>query len=207
LLLILLLALPACDEFAEDKAEINAVFASLHRCNDAGDGDGIVQVLSEESFAAYEPVLRIALDGSREEVEALKATDRLEVLRIRARSKRSDIEKLSGREYCRFATSRGWYVTPPNEQTVDTLRGLVVRGPTATAMYVADGEVTGVTLRFVKENGAWRYDEPDAMKQWSRLTAEVARERGITVNELLLEYLEEELGKPPPASVWKPMKK
>lgn len=175
--------------------------------NNTKNGKAILGVFTGETFEGYERVIKVALDGTKDEVSALGPSDRMEVLRIRTRAKRAEVEKLNGRQYCEFATSRGWYVRPLSDRTEDTLRRITINGDTATADLHSDGEPTRVKLRFVRQDGAWRFDEPDAFKQWDREWIELAREEGITVNDLILEELATELGKEVPDSAWRPMKK
>jgi hypothetical protein len=152
-------------------------------------------------------VIKVALDGTKEEVQALGPTQRLEVLLIRLMAKRKDVERLDGREYCEFATSRGWYVTPPLEQTNDTLKKITVRGNNASGQLYSDGQKTGLTMRFVKQGGKWRFDEPDAVAQWDRTWQQAASLEGASVTKLILEELEVRTGKEVTDAIWKPMKK
>ena len=206
-LFLVLLLVPACDEFAEDKEEIKTVFDNVNLYNNTKNGKAILECFTEESFAAYEPTIRVALDGTKEEVLALGPTERLEALMIRLMAKRKEVEKLSGREYCEFATSRGWYVTPPLEQTSDTLKKITVRGNNASGQLYSDGQKTGLTMRFVKQGGNWRFDEPDAMAQWDQTWQQAASIEGASVTELILEELEARTGKEITDAIWKPMKK
>jgi hypothetical protein len=210
LLLIVLFAftpLIGCDDKAADKEDIRAVWQQLDTCNNAADGNGVVAVFTESSFAANVKLMKVGLDGTPAQVKALPAFDRMEVLRMRLLSNRAEISKLDGRGYVRFATSKGWYVMPSEDRTKDTLPKITFSksGTEAWANIVSEGKRTGMRLHFVKEGGQWKYDEPEAMVEYSRLLADEARAAGVSENDFIIDVLEEELGRKIPASIWDPM--
>lgn len=207
-LVVLGLGLTGCDARQEDKDEINQLLFDLNYYNNAANGAAIVEVFDEDSFRHNEELLKAGLDGSEKEVRALPISDRLEVLRMRARATRAELEKLDGRGYAQFSTSRGWYITPPKERSEDALERFRFSedGKEAWAYLVVDGEKVDVRFHFVKEGGRWRIDERRAMRSMDRFYAAEAREFGMSEDEYLLDLLEEETGKPVPKTVWQPMR-
>jgi hypothetical protein len=198
--------LPGCDARAADKEEIEQVYADLDRCNNSKNGAAALEIFTKESFAEYDRLLKIGLDGTAEEVKALGPVQQLEVMRMRVRAKRSDVAGKSGREYVEFATSRGWYVAPPEDHTMELLKKFrFAQDGSATAEVISDGDSTGVRLRFVKQEERWRFDEVYANKQWDAVLRRAAREEGLSEDELLLEILSDEVKQEIPDSVWQPM--
>ena len=202
------LVVPSCqDAHAEDKEEIRRVYAMIDTCNDQSRGKEVLELFTAETFDGYERIIKVALDARMEEVKALRPSDKLEVFRIRARAKRAEIEGLDGRGYCEFATSRGWYVRPPAERFESELRNFVFQGDVATAELLMDGEKTGARMRFVRQGGKWRFDEVDAYHHWDRWWREESQESGLSVEELLIGQIEDEIGREAPDSIRKPMPK
>src|ERR1041384_8116397 len=85
------LPLGGCSGRSDDREEILAVYNERDRCNNEGDGKGVLEVYAERSFAPYEKVVRAALEASKEELRQLSPTERVEVLLLRARGKREEV--------------------------------------------------------------------------------------------------------------------
>ncbi|MEX2218611.1 MAG: hypothetical protein WD749_07595 [Phycisphaerales bacterium] len=197
-----------CDPRAGDKEEIRQVFADFESYNQHGNGKAILDVFTEGSYPVYETLIKVALDGSREEVRKLGASHRLEVFRMRARGKRAELEKLNGKQYTEFATSRRWYSMPAELYVESSLERFRFKEVEATAELVNDGERTRVRIRFVREGDRWKLDEPAATLEWDKELAAEARREGVPLDEYLLEWLELELGREVDRErVWKAMGK
>lgn len=205
-LLASLLLLAGCGKNAEDKAQIREVVARLDNANNSSDGATAAAIFTDETFRFYEQLLPIGLNGTEGQVRALPSAEMLEVLLMRARGTRKELEKLDGRGYVEYGTSKGWYVTPPADRTEDTLRNWQFGNGWAKAEVVSDGEPTGIVNRFEKVDGAWKIDERDSFASVSRLLDKLASEAGVERTDFVLLVLEERLGEPVPGSVWKPMK-
>jgi hypothetical protein len=207
-LLVLLgaLLLVGCDRHAADKAQIRQTHASVNACNDNSDGAGMLPLMTEKSFAYYDRLRQIALDGAADKVRGLDPADRLEVLTVRARAKRADIAKLDGRGYVKFCTAQGFYATAPEDRGTSTLRSFKFGNDTATAEMVEDEEPTGIRLRFVREEGAWKVDEEHNMTELSRFLERSAAKAGVSTDRICEMILEEKLDGEVPQSVWQPMK-
>jgi hypothetical protein len=193
----------------KDKERMQQLWKELERCNNERDGDKVVAVFSKESFKNNERIVKLALDGTKEQVKAAGPHTRVEVFRIRMLAKRADVEKLNGRGYVRWATSQGWYVTPADERTAQTLDDFRFNaaGTEATARLVEDGDPTEIRLRFVKEEAGWKYDEAHSYGEYDRVLRKIAKEEKMTEDDVVEEVLETETGKKVPESVWNPMGK
>lgn len=194
--------LGGCEQRTEDKRDIKMVMAALDTCNNTSDGKGILEVFNEASIERYGPLVKLALSAKASEIRALGPNEQMEVLRMRCRATKAEVAKMDGRQYVEFATSKGWYVTPRENRTTDTLTDFEFKGDEARARLVSDDERTGVKLRFVKENGAWRYDEADAMPQYDRHIRAFVKEQGMTMDEWVEGVLAEELKKDFPKAAW-----
>ncbi|MFM9996540.1 MAG: hypothetical protein ACKVU4_12165 [Phycisphaerales bacterium] len=200
--------LPACEQEPPEADELRALVARIDAANQNADGATATASFTEGSIARYARRMELALNGKRKDVEALDAWDMSEVLRMRVRARRNDIEGLDPRAYVAFATSQGWYVQDESLQT--ELRSIRVSGDTAyaTARYTDEygGEYESEMLTFRREDGVWKLDEDSWRGTFNRLTAERAADEGVSIAEALLMMIEEETGKPNPITVWSPMR-
>ena len=153
-----LVFLAGCDSRAEDRGALVDVMEAIDDCNNRADGKAILELVTRESVERYGELVRLGLDGTREEVLTRGPNDQLEILRMRARAKRSELEKLSPRQYVAFATSRGWYRQPESDRGTTSLREIRFGPSGATAEPVLDGEPVGERIRFVEEDGRWKLD-------------------------------------------------
>lgn len=202
-----LLFLTACDNHARDKRDIADVYGDIERCNNAKDGKTVVELLTSDTFRRYERLIKLGLDGSPDEVKALPPNDKFEVLLMRLMASREDISKLDGRGYVIFATSKGWYITPPSERSVDFVTKIKISssGNDAHGQLVSDGYRTDVRLHFVKEGGSWRFDETAAVADYDDAIRRHCSAERISVDKFVFDWLEEQTGKPVPNSIWHPM--
>lgn len=208
IVLLLLLVLTGCDARSADKEEIRAVFQQLEDCNQAADGKNVLAVFTKSSFDHNEQLLKMGLDGTPEQVRALPPADMEEVLRMRLRATREELEKLDGRQYAEFGTGRGWYRRPSSSLSEQRLTKFTFTpdGREARAQVIADGVRTDTRIHFILEDGAWRYDEALAMREFDRDYRAAARDEGLKVHQFILNNLEDETGKEVPDSVWQPLR-
>jgi hypothetical protein len=205
-LLASLLLLAGCGKHAADEAQIKQVFAQFDNANNNSDGAAVVQLFTDETFQHYSRLLGLGLNATEQQVRALPGADMFEVLLMRAKASRADLEKLDGRGYVQFATSKGWYVEPPSERTEDTLRRFDFDTNWATAELYSDGESAGITYAFEKVDGTWKINERAGFESISKFIDKTAREVGMSKDEFVVFALEEHLGQDLPSTVWSPMK-
>ncbi len=197
-------AAASCDEYAEDKEEIRENWAKMIAARDAKQGEVAVSLITAESIAAYERLLKLALDGKKQEIEQLDAADLWEVLVIRICGKRKDLEKLTPREYFVHATNQGWYVsTEPVTIEPGKIR---INGDRAFVHFYDGDEKTGETGVFLREDGVWKWEEESWRAGVNAYARAMADEEGVTVAEFLVSEIEADLGKTAPRNVWMPMK-
>ena len=153
------LLLCGCDDRAEDKEALRALFANVDTCYNSSDGVGVLALYTQSTFEYYDRLLPIILDGSREAVKELPPGYQYEVVLARLKSTRAQLAGLSGRQYMSMATRSGWYVIPPEYRTNDTLGDFQFLGQDeAWASIYTEGEKTGLSLCFRREDGVWKVD-------------------------------------------------
>lgn len=202
---LMLVAAVGCDAQAEDKEAIRASWETIDEANKSSNGEVAAAHFTSGSLARYPRLIKLALDGKKAELDKLDAWDLSEVLRMRTLSTRKDLEGLDGRAYVVYATSKGWYSWgdgPPEE-----CRGIRIAGDSAVVYFYSEGEQTGESGRFEREDGVWKFDEESWRPTFNGYVREAAMEEGVTMPEFLISLIEEQSGVTPPATIWSPMRK
>lgn len=195
-----------CDRHASDKEELQALFATLDNCCNNSDGVGMLGLYSQSTFDQYETLLPIILDGSREQIAQLPAPYQYEVLMARLKGSRTGLGGLTGRQYVAHATSAGWYAIPRGLRTTDTL-GAFEFGTDgiAWAGIYTNGQRTGLRMCFVREDGVWKIDEPRQHEASSQAWRATALEKGMTLEEYVIQALSVDENRPISDEIWGPM--
>lgn len=204
-LLVAAVALWGCDQYAAEKEQLRALYASLDNSSNTGDGVGIIGLYTESTFAFYDRLVPLILDGSEEEVRRLPPHYQQEVLLARLNGTREELAGLSGRRYFAHAASKGWYAIPRESRMEDTLGGFDFRSAEeAWAQVYANGEATGVRMCFRREEGVWKIDEPRSWEASAESWRAKAEAAGLSVEDFVVRSVWCEGGEVS-ASVWGPM--
>lgn len=233
-LLALLLAAVAsfvgCDkQKSADQEAIRKLWDEWHRVNTQRDGVAAINVYSSDTFDYYARVVKLAMDAKQEEIFKEDFVTIREILRMRCRATRKQLQRLDGRAYTAFATSQGWYASDGDPMVLKDIRiagdfaTAVMYDPEALKEYRADQLSSALSRRrsrrnraekppeypvgFVREGGFWKLDEKTLYPTWNEWFAEERKFAGINMRDFLMEIEREETGNPVPMSVWNPMKK
>ena len=132
-----------CEPGGPDVEAIKLVWDQYDVANNTRDGELAASIFTDGTHAYYGRLLLQALDAPREQVLRLPLFDRSEILTMRHRATRAELEKLDGRAYVVFATRKGWYVSDPEDTEEVTLRRIRVTNDIASAQIVLGGTPTG----------------------------------------------------------------
>jgi hypothetical protein len=201
--LLALALVPGCDKDAQAKSAVRESFDLLLFYEQNRNGREAVKLYTENSFPRYERLIRIALDGTPEQVRALPVMDIYEVLIMRTMGTRRELTKLSGKQYLELATSRGWW--GPDDGSEYVLRDIRINGDSATAEVVIDRWRSGVRIGFSREGDIWKYDDEFSSQSWNDPIRNWAREAGMTVEQFVIDWIEEDHDREVPVTVWGPM--
>lgn len=234
LLALLLLPLAGCDARAKDKEAIRLTWTTMKQGCDGSDGAAVVKSLTRESIEHYGRVHKMVLDMSETDLLKQPPTTIGEVIEVRCKATRKDIQKLDGAGYIAFAVSKGWWAGSLEELEITDIR---VAGDFAEAsMYFPEWEKeyrseqwsnalggrrtrrlglggSGVdkppryAVRFVKEQTGWKFDELSMLPHWDKQMYEMAKLERMHIRPFIEASLEEEEGIEVPKSAWQPMKK
>lgn len=190
----------ACGD--SDRQAIRATMQEVDALTDASRGEEAAALMAPESFDYYERLRRIALDGAAREVHALPAVEQAEVLSMRNRMDRAQLDALDGRGWVVHAVNQGWW---RDEESWDVGR-VRVRGNSASGTAFIDGEETILTIHFVRVGDRWTVDQRQVDPEWESAIADAAAAEDKSVPEILVQWEEEETGRPVRKDIWDPMK-
>ncbi|MFG0241363.1 MAG: hypothetical protein ACF8R9_01120 [Phycisphaerales bacterium JB054] len=210
LFLISVLGLSGCED--PDAAEKEAILASLRQLDQANidcNGAAAVAVMSSKGIAAYTRLVNLALDGTRVEVLGLEPSELMQVLQLRNRLTRAQLEQMDGADYQEYATSECWYVAEDSEDVsyVSSIDDIKVYGDLAHAAILdEDGKDSGLVVEFAKEDGVWKVNEFCFHRLYDEYLYSVAAQEDMEVAELLVLIEEMDWGNDIRRSIWEPMR-
>ncbi len=201
ILLASFLHLPACDQ--AEAANVRASYDQINAAFNASDGKTVVSLLNQKSIDQYDRFTQLARTGTREQIKALPAAERSEIVTIRHRLTRNELEGLDGRGYIILATGRGWYAAEEYEVPFD-LGKIRFQGSSATAEILIDGKASGYYYDFDLVDGVWKLDwvRIDELTNWQ--IAAQAEQSHMSEDAVILQIESEQSGKKVPASIWDP---
>ena len=204
------LMLTGCeDPHAEDKAAIRACLRQLDQANQECDGAKAVACMSSEALDEYTRLVNLALDGTRDQVLALYPADKWQIIQIRNRMTRREVQGMDGAAYQRHATGECWYLAWDDEDTAyeDDIGKIDVWGDVAYAVIKDwDGDDSGRVAEFTREGGVWKVNEFSFNRLFDEDIREWAREADMTEDEFLIYLEESEWENDIRDSIWDPMK-
>lgn len=190
-----LLIPPGCDKHAEDKAAIRAVWDGLSMAHNARDGRTIVESMTFATFPYYDRLVKLAVSGTRQDIERLTLVERYQVIEMRHRTDAKTLEGMSGRDFLIYSTKEGWRV---DEEDVEgdwlQLGEIIIDSDYARARAIIDGEKTGHWVHFIREDqygqpssaGLWKLDDPQLDTLFNAFIPVWAKARGIHVEDMIL---------------------
>lgn len=171
-----------------DEKEIRKAWADYDRAADERDGARAVEIVSKGTLEYLGELVRVALDGRREDVLKLRPSEMFMVLQIKSRGRREVFEKLDGAGYVRWATEHGWweseYLDIPELHKVH-----FINDDKAVAEMVIDGTTAGDPAVFLREDGKWKFSEASLYAFWDDLWEQDAKELGVPVADLIAEAI------------------
>lgn len=185
-----------------EEAAIHAAFEAYRTALLARDADGALPHVSQSVLEYYGYVRELALYAGEAEVRARPLSDQLFVLLLRHRIPAARLREMTGREVFAHGVAQGWI---GDEDTRAQQVGRIgVMGNMAFAEMLAGGRRSPVTLHFVRQDGAWKWDMLGVI-QWMDAALRAAAEgAGVTPEELLVRAVEQVTDRPVPPTVWAP---
>ncbi len=208
-----------CDKHGQDRQVIKFTFDNTFAAAVEHNGTVFANQLSSESLAYYAGTLKLALTGKKAAIQALPLHQRYEVLLTRVMCKRADIKDLDGKVFAEWCISKGlwdYIIEPPEDldlgyltftdtDAIGKLKANVQRTQRSRrfgSRQVTRQESTPYTVRFVLENGQWRYDNTAYYKAIEGEIRDYLKGYKEEENAALLKLLGETTNHPIPAKIW-----
>lgn len=208
LLTLTLALLPACEESGGSEEE-EAILACLRQLDEATtgcDGPGAVAVMSQRALDEYTNIVKIALDGTKADVQSLSPLEMLQVIQLRHRLTRQQLEQMDGRAYQEYATGECWY-TGGQATWEESIGKIYVSGDTAYAeVRGIDGEASGVQGHFEREEGVWKVNQFSFMRVWDDELRRLAAQFNISVPDMIVRFEEMATLDNIRSRIWEPMR-
>ena len=186
---------------AEDA--VRQCFATYKSALLSKDGLKAAAAISANSLDYYDRMRKLALTGSRQEVEGLPDVDKVMVLALRVRAPRPLLETGSPAEMVKFAVDSGM-IGEASVKQLD-LGKITIKDKEAEGEIVSRGTPVGASFRFHREGESWKLDIEQATILARGTFAAIAKESGMTENELILKTLSVLAGKEIGEEIWKPL--
>jgi hypothetical protein len=194
------------DPQAAEKEAILACLRQLDEANASCDGAGAVAVMSQRGLDEYTRLVKLALDGSKSDVQSLSPLEMLEVIQLRHRMKRQQLEQMDGKAYQEYATGQCWY-TGAGGSWEESIGEIYVSGDTAYADVLDfDRNKSGVQGHFEREGGVWKVNEFSFQRVWDDELTKLAAENNISVPDMIVRFEEMATMEQIRRSIWEPMR-
>lgn len=208
-LLFGLLALPAphlaSADALLDAAEgglVQTAFGAYKAAILEDNGEAAASLVTENTIEYFESTKELALYGTPEELQERSLTDRMQIVFFRHRIPLEKLQELSGREIFIYAVDRGW--VGKNSVSPISLGELTLDGERAEAPAQVNGQPVPFDLHFAKEGDAWKLDLVPLLAVGDSAFHQVAEQRGLTGDELILQLLTSVSGEEVTDGIWQP---
>jgi hypothetical protein len=201
---VLLLAIATAPaSAAEATAAVERAFAAYKAALAKRDGLRAVSAVSSNSLAYYDRMRKLALSAPKSELDELEGTERMLVLGLRHQAPLDLLESGTPGDLLAYAVNAALVSDTAVAKT--ELGEVTIEGDLARCWIVVDGQPTRGVLQFALEDGGWRFDLEFAMRSSAGLIAALARQSGMSENEVVFELLSRGSGEPVGPDIWKPL--
>jgi hypothetical protein len=198
--ILALAVLPA--SAADPTAAVEASFAAYQSALVRRDGARAAAAVSSNSLAYYDRIRKLALSATKSELDEFEGTERMLILGLRHQAPLDLLETGTPEELLAYAVDTALVSDIAVAKT--ELGEVTIHGDLARCWIVVDGKPTRGVLQFALEGGEWKFDLEFAMRSSAGWIAALARQNGMSENEVIFELLSRGSGKPVGPDIWKP---
>lgn len=168
------------------------------------DGARAAELVSERTIEEYQNYVDWARSADRKTLESLSLINRFQVIILRHRIPARELGELNGRTAFIYAVDRDWI--GKNGVIRTTLGAIDTSDGRATAEVLIGGQKTPNRFQFIKEQKQWRFDLITVMWDANSAFQALAKQQGISEEELIFSLVETVSGKKVPETIWNPVK-
>ena len=186
---------------ASPEDEVRASFERYRKAVQARQGSVAAREVDESTRRYYDKLRATAL--SAPDIHPLALSDKIMVLRLRIELSPALLHDLDGRGLIAYAVDKGWV---SGEQIGSaTLGKITVSGSRAEAPLIMGKQTGRAPFVFHKEKDGWRVDLTAFNATTTRELKAVAKQQKLTEDQLVMNLLQQLLGRAVPEKVWQPL--
>ncbi|MGW6932737.1 hypothetical protein ACWGE0_21960 [Lentzea sp. NPDC054927] len=182
---------------------VRTAFDTYIKAAVAQDGATAVSVLTESTFRVYDDFRKLALTGTEQEIVALTPGKQIVVYSMRGYLEPEVLRGASPKELVQAAIDEG--MAADTSMSSDRLRKFTITGDNALGEVVLPERASPAYLRFARESGTWKFELLSALDIADIALGQVARNQGVTQDELIEQTLVSEYGAAGATEVRKPI--
>ncbi|MFS8097284.1 hypothetical protein LFM09_09085 [Lentzea alba] len=188
---------------ADEAPAIKTAFETYVEAALSKDGATGVSLVASPIMGLYEEARKLALTGTEEQLSGLQFHKRFVVYLLRGEIDPATLRSASAKDIVKIALDKGLVA----EQSISNLSlgEIEVNGETAQAEVLSSGKKAPWKFRFVREDGAWKIDLQPLLELAEPAMLDLAKQRNLTVDELLEQLLVAKYGPAKAAELRKPL--
>jgi hypothetical protein len=145
---------------------------------------------------------KLALSAPRDELALLEGTERMLVLALRQQAPLDLLANGTPEELVAHAVTTEAITDISVART--ELGEIRAEGDLARGWIVVDDKPTQGVLQFAREGDRWKFDLEFAMRSSAGLIAAIAKQSGLSEDEVILKLLEQGMQQPVGPEIWRP---
>jgi hypothetical protein len=206
-----LVASPALLAQADDTAAIKDLFNRYKTALLTGDGATAARLVDQETFAYFEEIKSLTLDGTEDAVRQRPFVDRLLIVTMRHELAKDQLQTMDLEGLLKHAIDAGWI----GKQSIMGLGigAITVDGDQATAIAITPnvqapaqpGEAPAASelqYRFVREQGEWRFGFRSLVSSINQMISGLTKQMGTDQDALIFVLVEQLSGRKVLPEVW-----
>lgn len=202
-ILTLCIFLTGCAKPSSDVADIQQTFDAYKAAILSTDGDAAIQQIAQPTVNEYQNYIDWCLHADRETLQNLSALNKLQVFMLKHRIPAEELKQMNGEKAFVYAVDHDWIGKEGTAAT--TIADIQVSGDSASAATLIDGRKQSIRFNFLKENGSWKLDLTQSLKDTDALLDYQIMQAGVPENEYILRSIEMITGRKVADSIWDPL--
>jgi hypothetical protein len=168
-------------------------------------GEVAVGLVTKRTVDDYQHYVDWALAADRKTLESLSFINRFQVFLLKQRIPADTLKQLDGRLAFVYAVDRDWIGR--NSVIRTTLGKVDVANNCATAEVLISGQTAPNRFQFSKENGTWRFDLIQIIRDTDQALRAAAMQKGASEDEFMFSLIETISGRKVEDTIWTPIQK
>jgi hypothetical protein len=194
--------LAGCGDDSEQ--EVRDTYAQYVAAEAGRDLQTVLDLTDPAYIERLDFLVKIARTGERSRVQRMTPAEKLEVVMLRNRLTKKELDGMDGKKWLSRTTTEGWTEEMADEPEI-TLGKITVKKPRAKAQLIVNGIETDLNIEFVKTGDKWVMDPTPFEELINRIVRKLATHADAE-NLLIRRWEENSSGKKVADPIWDPPK-